>query len=367
MKKILIASLKAGAGHMMAAKALEDTLLQQKEKFEVKNVDFLEYSTILSQDFYGKWYLDIVNKVPQFYGWLYDNLDDNTKDSRLIFDRINAQKFKEFVFAYEPDLIICTHFVPADILTHWRVKYQKKYKVVVTVTDYEAHRLWAEKKVDEYYVATPEMIEELTKFEVKAEKIISTGIPIDPKYNQNFDLPTIREKYNLTNNFTILVASGGFGMGPVEQIIKKLHQLPNSLNILVMTGNNSILLKSLNKIPDQAHQNKIIFPFIDNDQELMAVSNIIIGKPGGLTTSEALVVGRPIIVINPIPGQEIANANYIARNLAGLQADDLDEVIKIVKNLLKRPDLLETLTKNSQRLAKPHAAKDIIDHALRLL
>ncbi len=367
MKKILIASLKAGAGHMMAAKAIEDSLLGKNQDFEVKNIDFLEYATVLSQDFYGKWYLDMINKVPQFYGWLYDNLDDTTKDARLIFDRINTQKFKEFVFDYEPDLVIATHFVPADILIHWRTKYKKNYKVVVTVTDYEAHRLWANKEADHYYVATPEIIDQLEKFDVKSENVSVTGIPIDSKYSSEINKDEVRNKLNLNQDFTILVASGGFGIGPVEEIVRRLHKLPQKLNILIMTGNNEELLQTLNRIPDNENHNKIIFPFIDNDQELMAISDIIIGKPGGLTTAEALAIGTPIVIIDPIPGQEVANANFLCRNLAGLRADDLDEVINITKQLFNRPDIFETLTKNTKKVALPDAAKDIIHHALNLI
>lgn len=367
MQKILIVSLRAGAGHIMAAKALEEELRQNHSEIEVKNVDLLDYSTILSQEFYGKWYLDLVNAVPQFYGWLYDNIKPDTTDLRLLSDRMNTQKFQELLFDFDPDLVLATNFVPANLATFWRKKYHKKYKVAMALTDYEAHGLWVDKKVDQNYVATSEVSQELADLGIDEAKIKITGIPVAAKYSQPMSKDEIRQKLAIEDNFTILITSGGFGVGPVAEIIEKLAALTGKMNILAMAGRNEELFKKIEEIKLPSDKIKRVFSFIDYDQELMAVSDIVIGKPGGLTSSETLAVGRPMIMIDPIPGQEVANANYLSRNLAGIRADDVDEIIKIVRNLLTKNYLLEELTGNVHKLSRPTASREIINDILKFI
>lgn len=367
MKKILIVSLRSGAGHVMAAKAIEQEISKNYPEFEVVNVDFLDFAEILSQEFYGKWYLDMVNAAPQFYGWLYDNIDANSTDFRLIFDRINAQKFQNYVFEYDPDLIFCTNFVPCNILTFWKSKYQKNYKVVMSITDYEAHSLWVDKVVDKYFVANDEVKAELHGLGIKQDKIFSTGIPIDVKYSQKYSAKKARKHLKLEKKFTILISSGGFGVGPIQDIIKSVEKIHEPLNLIVMTGHNTSLAEKICSIAPKAHHHRIVVPFITNVEQYMAASDIIIGKPGGLTSSEALAMNRPIIVINPIPGQEVANANFLIRNLAGLQAENLSELTKIITNLINKPGLVKQLRKNTKSIAKPLAARDAVRQAIALI
>ncbi|MDO8513053.1 MAG: glycosyltransferase [bacterium] len=367
MKKILIVSLRSGQGHLMAAKAIEQEFNLTHPQIEVKNIDFLDYATILSKEFYGKWYLDVVNAVPKFYGWLYENIDPSSSDIRLFFDRINAQDFQTFLFDYDPDLVIATHFVPGNIATFWKTKYQKRYKTAMIVTDYEAHNLWSDKLIDRYFVPTKEVSNELSGMAIEENKIFPTGIPIDRKFSKKYKIRKIRRKLGVDNNFTVLVTSGGCGVGDIKKIIDLIQDIPGKINILAMTGHNKELFTRISNIPSKVGKNKMVFPFVDNAEELMSVADIIIGKPGGLTVSEALALGRPIIIINPIPGQEDANANFLTRNLAGLQADDIKELGKIILTLIDKPRLIKQLKENAKKISKSKAASLIVEKAIELI
>ncbi|HRY60504.1 MAG TPA: glycosyltransferase [Patescibacteria group bacterium] len=371
MKKVLIVSLKAGAGHIKAAEAVEQAIKQKsnkaskqrnnktiKQEIIVKNVDLLEYSTILSKKFYTQFYVDVVKYAPKFYDWLYHNIPSSSTDFRLLFDRINANEFKKFIFDFDPDVTVCTHFVAANIINFWREKYGLRTKTLLTVTDYESHSLWIDKDVDIYSVATDSVKKELTKAGIKKDRIFVTGIPIDKKFSKKYDGEKIRKKLEIDKGFTTAIFSGGFGMGPLEGVLRNIqYSIPN-IQILVVAGKNIELKEKLEKIAGD-NRNIKIFGFVDNIEELMAVSDIIITKPGGLTVSESLAMGNPLIISNPIPGQEEANSKFLLKNKAALRSDDPKGIAKLVKKVMKDKVLLKKLKTNALKIATPNAADDV--------
>jgi processive 1,2-diacylglycerol beta-glucosyltransferase len=369
-KKVLIVSLRAGAGHIKAAEAIEKAIEQenkklknQKNKLVVQTIDFLDYSNILSKTFYSKWYIDLVKYAPQLYKLLYEKVSPTSTIFRLVFDRINAQPFKKYITQYKPDIVICTHFVAANILNHWKKKYGFKYQVWLTITDYEAHSLWVDRDVDMNFVALPEVADYLVQNGIDKKKIKITGIPIDLKFTKKYDKNKILKKFGLNKGFTISVFSGGFGMGPVEEIVRNIGSIGIfgniKINILVVAGKNEELKKKLEVITE-GNKNLKIYGFVNNMEEFMAVSDLIISKPGGLTVSESMAMGVPLIMSNPIPGQEDANVRFLLKNKAGLRADEPDEVVKLIKKILKNKSILVRLKRNLKRIAKPRAVLDII-------
>jgi len=374
MKKILVVSLRAGAGHIKAAEAIEKAIRQRrtgkikKPFLQVQTIDFLDYSNILSKTFYSKWYIDIVKYAPQLYKLLYEKVSPTSTIFRLVFDRINAQPFKEYIIKYKPDLIICTHFVAANIANHWRKKYGFKYKVWLTITDYEAHSLWVDRDVDLNFVALPEVANYLVKNGIDKKKIKVTGIPIDLKFTKKYNKEKLLKKFGLRNKFTVSVFSGGFGMGPIESILLQILNFKFEINVLVVCGKNEELKQKLEGLvkdekgiedPPIAGRVKI-FGFVNNMEEFMAASDLIISKPGGLTVSESMAIGTPLLMSNPIPGQEEANVRFLLKNKAGLRADKPEEIVKLIKKVLKKRSILLELKKNLRKISKPRAVLEII-------
>lgn len=356
MKKILIVSLKAGAGHLKAAQAIEVALKEKYPGEEIKNIDLLDYATILSKEFYDEWYLDIVNAVPKFYAWMYERLDPKSTKWRLVSDRMNAHKFQDFVFDFKPEIIFCTHFVPANLLTFWRKKYHQNYKIITTLTDYEAHPLWVDNEFDLYTVATDEVKKQMIEFGADENKIITTGIPVDKKFAQKFNKKEILQKLTLEDKFTVALLAGAFGTGPMVEIFKELISSISDFQIIAVTGKNEDLRGRLTGIAQSSPKKVKILGFINNMEEIMAASDIAISKAGGLTVSESLAIGLSLIITNPFPGQEEANTKFLEKNLAAFSAQTPAEIVGIIENIIKRPELLRQMAENIQKISKPKAA-----------
>lgn len=360
MKKILVVSLKAGAGHLKAAQAIEGAIKLKYPNLEVKNIDLLDYASILSKNFYGNWYLDIANKVPEFYAWLYDRLDSSSTKIRLLSDRMNTQKFQKFTEDYNPDLVICTHFVPANLLTYWREKYKFRFKIVLTLTDYEAHKLWVDNKVDMYTVATEYVKNQFVEYGADKNKIKVTGIPVDVKFLKVFDKNKIRKKLGLKNQFTISLFAGAFGVGPLQEIFIKITKIENEFQIIAIAGKNKKLYTEFQNQAKKSNKVIKVFGFVDNMEEIMAISDIAISKAGGLTVSECLALDLPLIISHPFPGQEEANTRYLLNNQAAFIAEKPEEIISIIKRVLNNQDILANVRENMQKIAKPNAALEIV-------
>lgn len=361
MKKILIVSLKAGAGHLKAAQAIERAIKLKYPNFEVKNIDLLDYASILSQKFYGDWYLDIAKKVPEFYAWLYDQLDSSSTKIRLLSDRMNTQKFQKFTKDFQPDLVICTHFVPANLLTYWREKYKYQFKIVLILTDYEAHKLWVDNNVDMYTVATEYVKKQFIKYGADEKKVHVTGIPIDVKFSKSFDKNNIRTKLGLKNQFTVALFAGAFGVGPLKEVFTKIIEIEKQFQMIAIAGKNKELYNEFLELSKKSNKTIRVFGFVDNMEEIMAVSDIAISKAGGLTVSECLAINLPIIVSHPFPGQEEANTRYLLNNQAAFMAEKTEETIDIIQRILKNPLILEQIKANIKTIFKPNAALEIAE------
>ncbi|MFA7308692.1 MAG: glycosyltransferase [Patescibacteria group bacterium] len=361
MKKVLIVSLRVGAGHVKAAEALEREIVRAHPGVEVKNIDFLDYASFLSNKFYGKLAVDVIGKLPELYAWLYKNADmSSSNEARLIFDRMNAQELKKQMVEFNPDLIVCTHFIPASLFVHWRSKYKYDYKIAVTVTDYEAHKLWADRGVDRYFVATPDVKKSLVGYGIQTSRIFCTGIPIDVKFSKRYNRALLCRKYHIAKTFTVGIFSGGFGMGPVKEIWSALEAIPGQFQIIVVAGNNHALKKEMTELAQKSRKKVVVLGFTDTIEEIMAVVDLIISKPGGLTTAETLAMGVPLLISNPLPGQEEANARYIMKHKAAYRSDDPLGVSEITRIILENTLVLRKLRLATRRIAKPYATAHIV-------
>ncbi len=373
LKKILILSASVGAGHLRAAEALEKTFKQLLPNAEVKNIDVLNYTNPLFRKLYGKAYLDMVNNMPEVLGWMYDSLDkpwENEK-RRLALDRLNTQPLIKFLKEYQPDIAVCTHFLPSEIISWLKAKGQITFPQAIVVTDFDAHALWLCHNYEQYFVALDETKVHLEKVGIDADKLSVTGIPIDPIFAVEKDKREMRLKYNLdVKRVTILVSTGGFGVGKIEQTLQALAELKTPTQVLAMCGKNKDLKASVEKLATELMtKSDVIFKAIGFTREMdeyMSAADIIVGKPGGLTTCEALAKGLVFVVVNPIPGQEERNSDHLLEEHCAIRCNNLPTLAYKIDRILSDKPRFDSMKQNALKFAKPNASRDIVEKILNL-
>ena len=372
--RVLILSATSGAGHVRAAQAIEQAFKESGAAKEVRNVDALEYTSPMLRQLYSKTYIDMVNKAPTLLGWLYDVTDKPWKAERrrLAFDRLNARPLMGLLKKYQPDLVVCTHFMPAEIIS-WLLCTEKiDTKHCIVVTDFDVHAMWLCRHYDHYFAALQESKEHLHKMGVPLDRISVTGIPIDPIFTVHKDRTEMRKKHGLDlDKPIILMSSGGFGVGKTTEILQSLGELSHPVQVLAMCGRNEQLQDELNQMSKLLKEQGRLLDikpvgFTKEMDEYMSAADILLGKPGGLTTSEALAKGLAFVIVNPIPGQEERNSDHLLEEGAGIRCNNLPALAYKLDKLLDEPEKLESLRANSRRLGKPKAAAEIVADLLKM-
>ncbi len=369
IRKILIVSVKAGAGHLKAAEAVEAAFAKFQPEGKVKNLELLDYSTELIKYVYGKMYLDIVKIIPELYAYSYKHYESSKRfiKPRFLIDQFNFSDFFGIVEDFDPDIVVATHFIPAGVLENYRRKRKKNFKIALTITDYEFHPLWLVANVDLYFTATEEVKDSLMFYGVPPEKIVTSGIPIHPKFSEPKNRKELLAKYGLQNNSpVILISAGSFGVTPLSEVIADLGVIQDEFQITVVCGHNAELRKDLEIKQKAEPRLKKVFGFVDFMDELMALSDLLITKPGGITVSESMALGLPMIFIEPIPGQEEANADYIVEQGAGVKARNLPVLLYKLGLLIRNPEKLTDMSQRAKAISRPQAAQTIVDEALNL-
>ncbi|MBI4854696.1 MAG: glycosyltransferase [Acidobacteria bacterium] len=371
--KLLILSASAGAGHIRAAQALEQATLALNAAKEVIHIDTLEYTNKVFRNLYSKAYIEMVNSAPEVLGWLYDHLDTPWKRERrrLAIDKLNTRPFVKFVKKYEPDAIICTHFLPAEILSWMKAKEKLHCPQGIVITDFDAHALWLCHNYEHYFVALEETSVHLNKLGIWPSKISVTGIPIDPVFSQHKDKQEMRIKYGLhPDKPTILISAGGFGVGPIELIMRALLQSKHPLQIIAICGKSKELKQQMDSFAASLPLNSpiVVKPigYTKDMDEYMSASDILLGKPGGLTTSEALTKGLVFVIFNPIPGQEERNSDHLLENSVAIRCNNLPTLAYKLDRLLDDKERFRTMQNNARKLACPSAAYEIVKKMLSL-
>jgi processive 1,2-diacylglycerol beta-glucosyltransferase len=373
--RILVLSASVGAGHLRAAQAVELALREVAPQATVRNVDILELTNTTFRRVYGKSYLDLVNKAPHVLGYFYDLLDQPSRSGknrtdrlRLAVEKLNLRKFIHLVRDEPWDLVINTHFLPAEIIASLRRKGELSLPQVTATTDFETHRLWVNQPCDHYFTATAEGSQYLQHWGVPAEQITLTGIPIHPVFAKPKDRAECLTRHGLAGDRPILLQlSGGFGVGPIARLYRTLLEVARPIELVTIAGRNEAVKKELEAIdvPPQ-HRTKIL-GFTDQIDELMCVADLVVSKPGGLTTSETLARGAVMAIVNPIPGQESRNSDYLLENGAAIKINNIGTLAYKLDSLLADPPRLAQLKSNVARLARPRAAFDVVEKSLKLL
>ena len=377
LKKVLLLSASSGAGHTRAAEATEKAFKEVNDEaglgLEVRHVDTLQFTNRVFRHLYSKAYIDVVNKMPEVSGWFYDRLDKPGKNerSRLALDKLNTRPFVKLLRDYQPDMIICTHFLPAEIVSWLKAKERIASRQAIIVTDFDVHAMWLCHHYEHYFVAIDEARAYLEALSIPKSKITVSGIPIDPVFTLAKDKTEMRHKHGLApDRTTILLSAGGFGVGSLERLITSLIPLQHSAQIVAVCGRNEELKERVSKVAAQinARTTLLVKPigYTNEMDELMAASDLVLGKPGGLTTSEALAKGLVLVIANPIPGQEERNSDHLIEAGVAIRCNNMPTLAYKIDRLLADPSRFAAMQKNALGMARPNAAHDIVQKVLEL-
>jgi processive 1,2-diacylglycerol beta-glucosyltransferase len=364
-KKVLISYATGGMGHVSSARAIEEAFKAKYPEIEVKNVDVIDYANKLYQKVFVGGYNYVSAKTPQLWGWLYRKFNDKARQklpsalSKLAIE----SRFIPFIKDFNPDFIVSTHPLPMILVSHSKKKEVIDINSSLVVTDFGCHSFWVAPEVNYYFVATEHVGKCLENYKVRPEQVVVTGIPIELKFSQPFDRSQLIKKLGLKPDlFTLFIVGGQFSFTVLQKIIKgvqKQHQ--GKVQFLVVAGRDKELKEALEKSDLHSDSNVTVFGFIDNMQELMSVSDLIFSKAGGLTVSECMAKGLPMVINKVIPGQEEDNVTYLVNKGAAVKVNNFAAIVKAVNNLLADPKKIEEMKKAAQSIGRPDSATTLAD------
>jgi processive 1,2-diacylglycerol beta-glucosyltransferase len=366
-RRLLILSVSAGAGHVRAAQALEAAARAARPSFDATHLDLLTLVPADFRELYGKQYIKLVEKLPQLWSYLYSASDRPSRDTlvgslKRAVEKLSTRKLFSEIERLAPDVIVATHFLPAELLSRARARGRELPPLWVQVTDFDVHALWVHPHVDRYCVASEEVAFRLADRGVPRDRIHVTGIPVMPQFAAPLDRATCAREIGVApDRFTVLMMAGGAGVGGLDELAARLLRLPDDLQLVALAGRNEDLLRKLKSLA-RAHPGKL-FPlgFTTTVERVMTAADLVVTKPGGLSVSECLAKGRPMLLVSPIPGQEERNADYLLEAGAAIKAVDAATLQFKLRRLLTEPARLRAMGDAARGIARPGAAGEVIE------
>jgi len=362
-KRIVIFTASIGSGHDQAAENLKRQLLAIGPGVDVEVIDFMNILHPTISQFILSTYLKLIDLFPSVYHYIYhitEKISTQGKVSDLITYRYQ-KKITRLLSSKYTDMIVFTNPFPAALVSSLKKRGRVNIPTATIITDYTAHSVWLDEMTDMYFVGCDELKQDLIKRGVSSKKIIVSGIPIHEKFDLPIDKVSVAREIGLDPNLpTVLVMGGGLGIGPIKEVLDIVEGINCSMQILVVAGSNDQLKTELEaRTYGDKHMIKI-FGYCNNMHELMTVSELLISKSGGLTMTESISRGLPIIVVDPIPGQEVVNATHFSNLGAARLIEDLSGLKDcIIELLFINPEKRSAMVKRSYSAAKPNAAKNI--------
>jgi processive 1,2-diacylglycerol beta-glucosyltransferase len=367
-KRVLIISTSAGTGHVRAADALAKAFSRDARIGEVVHHDALQYTNKLFRDFYSKLYTTLIQTAPNFLGWWYKTSDEPWKNdaTRLALDRLNTGPLVKLIQEFAPHITVCTHFMPAGIVSHLIAREKLNAHLSIVVTDFDFHAMWLSRVFHRYFVAIEETKVHLEMLGLPSDRITVSGIPIDPVFTQPVDRRRILDEHGLREGkTTLLLSAGALGVGPAELIVQRMMQMRGDTQTLVICGRSDELKEDVTKLVGPDNPRFRVIGYTDRIHELMKISDLFIGKPGGLTTAEALACGLPMAIVSPIPGQEERNSDHLLEEGIAIKCNEWTTLPYKIDCLLADRDRLASMRERALRLARPNAAQTVVDTLVR--
>ncbi len=368
MKKVLIFYGSYGGGHLSAAKYIKKYIENHYSDIKVEMVDCIEYINKFINKVSTEAYKQMAKNAP----WMWELVYNHSKNGPLAkitntSNRIMSRKLNTLLQEFEPDLVISTHPFGNQMCAILKRRGKIKCKIATTLTDFKLHNQWLylSEYIDYFFVSNNTMKEEMILKNIPENKIFVTGIPVSNKFLEEFDDEKIYKDFGLSKNkHTVLFFGGGeFGLGrdTAFMTLKALIRLFKDIQIVAIAGKNRRMLRKFKKLIETTESsNRVkLLTFTDKVPELMHISDIVVTKPGGLTITESLVSSLPIIIINPIPGQEEENAEFLVNHGAAIWIKKNDNIARKLKTLSRNPEMVSLMIEKSKELAKPNSIEEI--------
>jgi processive 1,2-diacylglycerol beta-glucosyltransferase len=369
--RILFLSASVGVGHTAAAAAVRNALAEMKPGVETQTVDSYTYAAKMFSKVVADGYIGMVKTVPQLYRYIYDRAE-RSRDIpafRRWVNQYTAANLRALVNERKPDVVVCTHAFPCGVMSEYKRQFGPDLPVVGIVTDFAVHPFWIYTNVDAYAVATPEIRQAMLARGVVAERIVVSGIPVDPRFERpRLPRDELRAALGLPRDGkVVLMMGGGLGIGPLDRMIRALGRVDVPLSGAIIVGRNARLEKRVRAIAEQTDYPLRVFGFVDNVYDYMHASDVLLSKPGGLTSSEALSAELPMVLVQPLPGQEERNTRYLVARRAAIRARGERQVAQAVREVLTSDERRERLGVQIAALRRPGAARAVAARILELL
>lgn len=368
-KRVILMYISEVSGHHSATLAIEKAIKILSPNSEILNINAFNYTNPISEKIVNRLYMGLIKATPKIWDFLYDNprVVKKIENIKQTIHKFNSPKLKLLFDKFRPDVIICTQAFPCGMVADFKKTYASNIHLLAVLTDYIPHSYWVYDMVDYYIVPSQEVAASLIKKGVRPSKVKALGIPFDPKFNEPISKHEARKHIGLNPDMpVVLIMGGGQGLGPIKKIVKSLERIPINLQEIIVAGTNKKLYKQLKRTVKKYKNKILLFDYTDKISQFMSAADVIITKPGGITTAEALSKKLPMIIIKPIPGQEANNTAYLMQKKAAVKVDNVGDITCIIEELLSNRDRLESLSEASGRISKSDASMDIARMTLDL-
>ena len=373
MRKVIIFYASYGGGHLSAARSIKENIETNYKDVDIKLIDCMEYINKVVNKVTTKAYSEMAKKAPRTWGRVYwKSQKGPLAHISNASNKVMSIKLNRLLKEFEPELVISTHPFSSQMCAYLKKLGKLNAKIATVMTDYAPHDQWLElnQYVDYYFVSHEGMKKQLHEKGIPNEKIFATGIPLSNKFLLKYDKAKTLENFGLSpDRKTVLFFGGGeFGLGKTQtfKIFKSFVESNNNIQIVAISGKNVKMKENFEHLVAELDKQKYvkILEYTDKVPELMSISDLVVTKPGGLTTTESLASGLPIVVINPIPGQEEENAEYLEKNKVAIWIRKNDNVEEILNDLFSNPTKMREMKIRARLLSKKNSTKDICKSVL---
>lgn len=361
-KRVLILSASVGSGHVKAADALARAMRARSDVDEVLSDDSLDHTNVLHKQFYSTLYKKLSAMLPEFLGWWYETSDDPwvADKGRLLIDLPQALPLINLVREFKPDIILCTHFMPAGVISWLIANGKLEARLGVVITDFHFHAFWITRAFNWYFVAQEDDKIHMEALGLPSDRIEVTGIPVEPEFGAPVDVNAVLERHGLQpGRPTLLVAGGALGMSPATAVVRQLLQLDRDFQAIIVCGKNEEMQNEIVDLLKDRPADFRVFGYTKEMSDFMSVATILLSKPGGMTTAEAVACGLPMMILDPIGGQEERNADVLLEAGAAVKCTEVTLVAHKLRRLLDDPERLKQMSQNARSLGRPNAAAEI--------
>lgn len=366
-KRIMILTASVGSGHNVAASVLEAYFREEPDVEAVKVLDVLSLTSNFYHKLYGEGYFAAVDAVPWLVGWGYDVNDApfNSAEILPVWDQVHTAEVAKTIEAYQPDVIVCTHFLPARLVSLLIKRGRLHASMSVITTDYDFQGLWLSVPFNRFFVARDETRAHMVEIGLPADRITVSGIPVKAVFSQTVEREEVLARYQLRPDVpTLLISAGAAGGTYTEAIVAQTLRMRNNFQAVVACGRNELLKDKITAlVASQADRYRVV-GIVNDMPDLMRAANLFVGKPGGLSSSECMAAGLPMVLINPIPGQEVRNSDFLLEESAAVRCNYATTVGYKIDCLLDDPDRVRRMAANARRLGRKDAAQQIVTAVL---